>query len=37
MIIMIAIGAVSAFSLICYAACVAAGKADDREKIFNKM
>jgi hypothetical protein len=37
MIIMIAIGVVATFSLICYAACVAAGKADDREKIFNKM
>jgi hypothetical protein len=37
MIIIIAIGVVVTFSLICYAACVAAGTADDREKeLFNK-
>lgn len=37
MIIIIAISIATAVSLTCYAACVAAGTADDREeKLFNK-
>jgi hypothetical protein len=36
MIIIIAICVAAAFSLICYAACVAAGKADDREKYLTR-